>query len=347
MAYDRGRVLAVLNSGIGNTVQALPALRFLSRSISPDNLTIAATPLNSEIVEPLKLGTSCWRLPGDRSILRFLIENPSKLRCFEHVFLFYSCYPGRLDWFRRLGLIRHLWQIDTASMTLPGPSREIMPVQAEMHEADQDLLLVEFAGLGRGARTPSDLGLSAEEKTEARSVLAHRFGVEPGAVWVHPGWLDKTFHKALPPDWTLALLNALQGAGHKPVLVLGPQEADWLARSGLALPDGCRTVAGLMPLRMLAAALASAACLISADSGIGHLASAAGTPLVSCFGPTSLRRCRANGIGPVRVMVAPELTCGGCEEDNRICERPECMSRISVQDVVTAVSGIVAAGCGA
>lgn len=338
-----GRVLAVLNSGIGNTVQAIPALRLLRTIVSPGNLTIAATPLNMQVVEPLALADAHLLLPPGRSILRFLLEKPWRLRQWKHAFLFYSCYSGRLEWLRRAGLIRHLWRIDAGNMRCSGPSGEVMQVSGETHEAELDLKLIAFSSLAIAPLIASDLDLAPGEKLTAQAELASRYGVEPGGVWVHPGWLNRTFYKALPPDWTCSLLRTLLDSGRTPVLLLGSEEEAWLKQRGIALPDGCRVVGAVAPLRRLAAAMASAGCLISSDSGMGHLASAAGVPVISCFGPTSPLRCRVNGLGPVRVVTAPGVGCLGCKERGEVCAAPNCMANISLPEVVELAVGFTSA----
>lgn len=90
-------------------------------------------------------------------------------------------------------------------------------------------------------------------------------------------------------------------------------------------------------MRMLAAVLANATVLISADTGPAHIASAAGTPVVSCFGPTSPTRCAASGFGKQIIMTADSnMECLQCEENNEMScsQNKACINNLKVDDIV-------------
>lgn len=95
-------------------------------------------------------------------------------------------------------------------------------------------------------------------------------------VIVHPG------SGAATKNWPLARFEAvalaLERAGWRVSWCSGPAEAD-AAVPGTALPP--------MSLGALARALTAARLYIGNDSGITHLASAAGCPTVAIFGPTN------------------------------------------------------------
>jgi ADP-heptose:LPS heptosyltransferase len=83
-------------------------------------------------------------------------------------------------------------------------------------------------------------------------------------------------------NWPLAqfeeLAMWLKEQGYQVRWCLGPAEEEWLRRPD-ALPA--------MPLEELAGVLAGARLFVGNDSGISHLAAAAGCPTVAIFGSTN------------------------------------------------------------
>lgn len=83
-------------------------------------------------------------------------------------------------------------------------------------------------------------------------------------------------------NWPLArfedLAIRLDHEGYRVAWCLGPAEAEWPTRHHMLPP---------MPLVELAGVLAGARLFVGNDSGICHLAAAAGCPTVAIFGPTN------------------------------------------------------------
>jgi histidinol-phosphate phosphatase family protein len=99
-----------------------------------------------------------------------------------------------------------------------------------------------------------------------------------------------------------------------------------------------------LPLDQLAAVTASSNLVIANDSGVGHLASAVGTPVLSIFGPTH----PALGFSPRGLrdeLVQVDETCRPCSLHGRkLCYREErfCFTRISADQVVAAAAELLA-----
>jgi ADP-heptose:LPS heptosyltransferase len=107
----------------------------------------------------------------------------------------------------------------------------------------------------------------------------------PDAVVVHPGASVPT--RRWPAARFAEVAEQLAGAGHR-VVVTGSADERPLAvavAAGAGLPDSA-VLAGRLVLAELAALVADAALVISNDTGVGHLATAYGTPSVLLFGPT-------------------------------------------------------------
>jgi ADP-heptose:LPS heptosyltransferase len=150
------------------------------------------------------------------------------------------------------------------------------------HEVRRWCRLLGAAGIGCD---PADLLLTLPAGTPAPDrppVLLH-----PGAAAAARRW---------PPDRFAAVARALAADGW-PVAVTGTAAERPLALlvAGLAgLPDGA-VLAGRTGLRGLARTVAGAALVVCGDTGVGHLATATGTPSVLLFGPVPPARW-----GPLR-----------------------------------------------
>jgi ADP-heptose:LPS heptosyltransferase len=129
----------------------------------------------------------------------------------------------------------------------------------------------------------------------------------PGAVVVHPGAAYGS--KRWPPERFARVVAALTGAGHQ-VVVTGSAAEEPLARE-VAVRSGARppVLAGGTGLLELAALVAGAALVISADTGTAHLAYAFRTPAVVLFGPAAPRQWGPPP-GPHTVLTAAHLRRG-------------------------------------
>jgi ADP-heptose:LPS heptosyltransferase len=121
---------------------------------------------------------------------------------------------------------------------------------------------------------PPPLTSTSQEEDAAASLLR---ALPPGFLALHPG--SGAPAKTWPTDRFLALAAALS-PGRPWLLVRGPAE------SAVSAPPGA-VVAHELPLRVLGAVLARAGLFVGNDSGVSHLAAAAGAPTLSLFGPTA------------------------------------------------------------
>jgi heptosyltransferase I len=99
--------------------------------------------------------------------------------------------------------------------------------------------------------------------------------------------------------------------------------------------------AGRYDLGQIVDLVSDSRCVVSVNTGVMHIAAAAGAPTVSLNGPTSERRW--GPVGERAVSVNSELPgCGylyfGWEYDG---ERKDCMQGISVERVLEAVLGLI------
>jgi len=154
----------------------------------------------------------------------------------------------------------------------------------------------------RGAPLDAHIEVLPDDIAEARQALA-RLGLAdkrvvlllPGSGGAYKNWPAENFaalaSALLPPLRALAVLGPAEGA-IEPVLMplLAARGIAWLRDQPLS------TIAGLAHL---------AAGFVGNDSGVSHLAAAAGAPGVAIFGPTDPDRWRP--LGRVRVVRALKL----------------------------------------
>ena len=113
--------------------------------------------------------------------------------------------------------------------------------------------------------------------------------------------------KVWPPDRFAALFQALQSEmpGARAAVFAGPGEAERaMAAPVLAALPGAIDLAGRLSLPEAAACLARCRLFVGNDSGLMHLAAAAGTPTLGLFGPTPASEYAPTGRNAAAV-VAP------------------------------------------
>ncbi|MGH7570017.1 MAG: glycosyltransferase family 9 protein, partial [Gemmatimonadales bacterium] len=115
----------------------------------------------------------------------------------------------------------------------------------------------------------------------AHWMAQHGLGDAPVAV-LAPGAAHAT--KRWPVAHWIGLADRLRAAGYRLVVVGGP--ADRGVAQQLADDDRAASAAGEFSLQETGAVIARARVLVSGDTGVMHMATGVGTPVVALFGPT-------------------------------------------------------------
>lgn len=156
---------------------------------------------------------------------------------------------------------------------------------------------------------PPEFHLAGEARAGANALL-QAAGLDParGLVALAPGAAHAT--KRWPLGHWKALAAELHAAGRPLVVVGGPEDAA-VAEEVASTAPGALVAAGRLGLQGTGALLARAAALVSGDTGVMHMATGVGTPVVALFGPT----VEAFGFfpyrGAARVLERP-LPCRPC-----------------------------------
>ncbi|MEV6905179.1 glycosyltransferase family 9 protein [Amycolatopsis sp. NPDC051372] len=256
-------ILVLRALGIGDLLTAVPALRALHEA-HPDERLVLAAPRElrdlAELIDAVDellptpgLGELAWPGPPPKLAVNLHGSGPESI----HDLL--ATDPGEL-------LTHHHPDFPD----VPG-----LDWRPDVNEVDRWCRLVEFAHVeaDRSAlRLPAPPGPSPA----------------PGAVVVHPGAAFAA--RRWPPERFARVARELAAAGHCVVVTGSAAERD-LARSVAAragLPEDA-VLAGRTGLAELASLVAEAALVVCGDTGVGHLATAFGTPSVLLFGPTPPR----------------------------------------------------------
>jgi heptosyltransferase-3 len=226
---------------------------------------------------------------------------------------------------------------------LHAPSRP--PAAPPRHVADY--LVDTLAPLGIHAAGPAvpHVQPSAAARDAAAAFLAAQDAPSAAAVgrgttskptrWVALHLGSGSPRKNWPVAGFVAVGTALAARGLRPLVIAGPAEGETVAAVLEALAPWRPALARDWPLEHLAALLAACAGYVGADSGITHLAAAAGTPVVAVFGPTDPAVWAPRG--PRVTIVRHAVPCQPCTwEAMWACAHRACLTRLTPEAVLAA-----------
>jgi ADP-heptose:LPS heptosyltransferase len=256
------RLVALRALGLGDLLTAVPALRALARAFPGHERVLAAPAPLAPLAESIG-----WSLvpTGELEPLPRSLDRPDVLvnlhgRGPQSHQVVIGARPRRRIWFEHREV--------TASRGSPA-------WRAGEHEVE------------RWCRLLTESGIPADPS--ALSVPAPAGAPPPGArgaTVIHPGAASAA--RRWPADRFATVARAEATAG-RTVLLTGSAAELPLAAEIAAAADlpGESVLAGSTDLAGLGRIVAAAAALVCGDTGVGHLATALGTPSVLLFGPAS------------------------------------------------------------
>ncbi len=175
-----------------------------------------------------------------------------------------------------------------------------------------------------------------EDRRSARKFFAdHAIETDAFTVALHMG--SGSRKKAWPPGHFAGLATLLAARKSARVVVLtGPAETALQQDCGKLVSSGGCIMLDSHPLPELAAILNRCSVFVGNDSGITHLAAAAGVPVVSLFGPTNPRVWGPRGKHVT--ILGGGAACSPCSREMmQHCAHQTCLEHISVEEVYEAV----------
>jgi heptosyltransferase III len=206
---------------------------------------------------------------------------------------------------------------------------------AAAHRIERDLAALRPLNLSVTDTIPR-LWLTREDESRAEEVIANLpLRADQPLVVIQPG--ARYWFKAWPSERFAELADRLTEQFRCQILVGGSQQEVELTQLVVKQAKSqLTTIAGLLDIRALAAVLKRSALFVGNDSGVMHIATAVGTPVVALFGPSNPTEWGPRG-GPAEVIYKG-LDCRVCFHPT--CQRGEqnCMKLITVDEVMSAAA---------
>ncbi len=220
-------------------------------------------------------------------------------------------------------------------------------VDYDAHDVVQNLNLLEAAGIDpAGEKTGLELFLTEEEKVRGRE-MADRIGKGKKLVGIHAGSSrDLTMELKRWPSRSFArLADRLKERYECEILLFGSRDEDIIKkRIETSMEHGCRSI-HQMDIRTTAALIGNCSLFISNDSGLMHIAAAAGVETVGIFGPTD--PVRTAPYGSNGLVVRSGIDCSPCfsirtvgKEIRCIHEERKCLTELDPDRVFDLMSEV-------
>lgn len=338
------RVLVIRLRSIGDTVLTTPGLFALRRFVPHTQIDVLLEDWVAPVFDGLDVIDRVIVIPKESTSARARIARELRAARYDVV---YNLHGGTTATFltratgakHRVGFENYQYA-RLHNHVAPSPLQ--IWQRPTLHSVEQQLALIGWTGVPVTDRPPTRLGVtesavrSASEKL--RSVGFNGFdGGKPFAL-IHPTaafdtkqWATENFAR-VAEDLSKRNLN--------PIVVVAPNE------KGVAEALHSQTSAVITSLHDLSlpevTALASRARLfVGNDSGIAHIAAAAGAPCVVIFGSSNRNHWRPWTTKPNEI-VFEELPCQPCP--GYFCgefEKPECILRVPVERVISAIDRVI------
>ena len=335
------RVLLVRLRSIGDTVLTTPSLFAVRRFLPHARIDILLEDWVAPVLEGLadvdniitfKRGSKKERLLATRAIRKARYD------------VVFNLHGGTTATFMtRASGAKHRvgfghYQYKNLHNHLAPPSPELWG-RDKLHSVEQQLALLGWTGIPVSDRPPTRLAVTPEAATK----VSERFrdlGLDenrPFAV-IHPAAAFATKQWAV--DRFARVAEELAGRGIDSVAISAPNEAAVVAA---LMQEAQVRVAGFTDLSLpeVTALVARGRLFVGNDSGIAHVAAAAGSPLVVIFGSSNVTHWRPWTTQPNEV-VREEFPCQPCP--GYFCaefEKPECILSVPVARVVGAIDRVL------
>lgn len=209
-------------------------------------------------------------------------------------------------------------------------------VDPGLHDVEQNLNLLQVIGIKRENESAElELFLDPESRARAEGYLS-ALGKRMRFVGIHPG-SSRSFTMELkrwPSEYFAKLGDMLKERFPCEVLVFGGrEEGDVKAQVREKMKRGCVIVEEL-DIKTTAALIGKCSFFVSNDSGLMHIAAAAGVRTVGIFGPTDHVRTAPRGNG--NLVVRRGISCSPCFSSHRVGKKIQCIhkKRICLVDLL-------------
>jgi len=354
------RILVVKLADMGDLLTAIPALRALRESFPQACIDALVTPHSAPILAGLPLVDEVLTFEKHRYDSLLSTVKPSSL--WEIMRLWRNLRSRNYEWLFIFHHLTTLWgTLKYAGLALSSGARERIGLDngrgwfltqrvkdlgfGGRHEVEYWLEVVGLVG----AKT-ENLNLPVSEGTvaEAQALLegSGRWREGVPLVAIHSGSGEYSLARRWPPDRFAQVADALMERYETQVALLGgPDEAELTQRVASFMRYEAIDLGGKTSIPVLAALLRRCRLFVGNDSGVMHLASAVGTPVVAIFGPSNPLAWGPWGLSHEVIQI--DLECSPCIyrgfqlgrlED---CQNPECINRVRPEMVLAAAGRLL------
>jgi heptosyltransferase-3 len=338
------RVLVVRLRSIGDTVLTTPSLFALRRFLPDTQIDILLEDWVAPVLDGLDLVDRVIAMARDSKTARARIARELRASRYDVVYNLHGGTTATL--LTRATGAKHRvgfehYQYARLHNHIAPSSLEIWR-RPSLHSVEQQLALIGWTGVPVTDRPSTRLVvtgaslLSVTEKLGAAGFKDFADGkpfavIHPTAAFDTKQWATENFARAA---------EEITARGLTPVAIVSPKEAQVIESLS---KQSSAPIIGLSDLSLPeVTALASRARLfVGNDSGIAHIAAAAGAPCVVVFGSSNTVHWRPWTTRPSEV-VREEMPCQPCH--GYFCaefEKPECILRVPVERVVGAIDRIL------
>jgi heptosyltransferase-2 len=218
------------------------------------------------------------------------------------------------------------------------------------HEADYWLAVAGLLG-GHNPSPRYEVPVAAADRVWADAQVSQIGPAAVGLLAIHPGSGAFSLARRWPAERFATVVRALvERFGLRPLVIQGPGPDEGLLARTVAVGAGGAAIVGPAPsLGALVALLERVRLFVGNESGVLHLAVAAGAPIVSIFGPTNDRAWGPYPLdAPRHAVVRETLACTPCVHRGHTfgtpagCAARTCIDLIEPSAVVAAAEGVLA-----
>jgi len=337
------RVLVIRLRSIGDTVLTTPSLFALRRFLPQAQIDILLEDWVAPVLDGSNLVDRTITIPRESKTARARIARELRSTRYDVVYNLHGGTTATLltratgaphrvgfEHYQYARLHNHL-----------APSSLKIWQRPVLHSVEQQLALIGWTGVPVTDRPPTRLSVSDEALASVSGKLrAAGFTLDEGEQFalIHPTAAFDT--KQWATEKFARVAEELVARGLKPIALVAQPE------TGVAVSLAKQSAAPLLALSDLTlpevTALASRARLfVGNDSGIAHIAAAAGAPCIVIFGSSNVAHWRPWTTRPAEA-VREEMPCQPCH--GYFCaefEKPECILRVPVERVVGAIDRVL------
>jgi heptosyltransferase III len=338
------RVLMVRLRSIGDTVLTTPSLFALRRFLPHAQIDILLEDWVAPVLAGSELIDQVISVPRDRKAARARMARTVRAANYDVV---YNLHGGTTSTFlvratgakHRVGF-GHYQYARLHNHLAPQP--QTLWRRSPLHSVEQQLALIGWTGVPVTDRPPTRLAVSDQaldsvsEKTRVAGL--HSFAKGEPFVLMHPGAAFDTKRWAIEKFARVA--DELSQREFPTLVIAGPGDAE-LSKSVAGLSAGPIFILDDLTLPEVTALSSRARLFVGNDSGIAHIAAAAGAACVVIFGSSNVAHWRPWTRQPNEI-VREELPCQPCH--GYFCaefDQPECILRVPVERVVAAIDRVL------